>query len=203
VSEEAAGGAWSSKNTQWVLDQASAVFHWFRRKFQKPVSQEDQKTQVETSEPGILIIGPAGTGKTTLAKLLSGQFNAWLFGDAWKYEESIGEETFKLFDAPNVEIVVPPGQKYRQDVSWAEVRSDITNGRYSGIILMTAFGYHTPTVAYKRHPLYADNISQFRTDYTRACLSDELAVLQFLLPAIESAAGRTWLLTLVGRATAL
>jgi len=45
---------------------------------------------------GILIIGPGGTGKSTFAKLLSGQLLPWVFGDSWKYDESIAEETFSL-----------------------------------------------------------------------------------------------------------
>ncbi len=122
------------------LKEGWRLIEWFRKKFAgaKP-AEPGQPTE---PSPGILIIGPGGTGKTTLAKLLSGQMGGWVFGDAWKYAESYTEEHYTLVDDPGVEIVVPPGQDSRRK-SWADVRADITAGRYSGVIVVAAFGRHT------------------------------------------------------------
>src|SRR4051794_32492446 len=69
-------------------------------------------------KPGVLVLGPGGVGKSTLGKILSGKFDL-LFDVPGSYDESLDLETYALKDAPDVEIVVPPGQPHRRESTWA------------------------------------------------------------------------------------
>src|SRR6266540_6439395 len=93
---------WSNRTT--ILGYLKQVREWFR------------------SDPGrgILIIGPGGAGKTTLAGVLSGNFD-WLLSEPWMYDESYGVDEFTLKDDPKTNIVVLPGQSVRRETMWPEV----------------------------------------------------------------------------------
>jgi hypothetical protein len=176
------------------LQEGWKIFEWFRKKFTAP----KPTTPDQPGEPtkGILIIGPGGTGKTTLAKLLSGQLNAWVFGDAWKYAESYAQEHYALIAEPGIELVVPAGQEYRQSIS--EARADIVGGRYSGVIVVGAFGHHNESgLGYKSHALYQGNKERFLEAFLAAKVEEERKVIELLRPALEDAPGKLWLLTVV------
>jgi hypothetical protein len=94
---------WRALNWAWdkrdeILDYLGKIRSWFR----------------SDSERGILIIGSGGVGKSTLARILSGDFD-WLLDEPWRYDESLGIEEFALKDDPKTNIVVPPGQKNRHE----------------------------------------------------------------------------------------
>lgn len=122
--------------------------------------------------------------------------NAWVFGDAWKYAERYAEEHYVLSGDPGVEIVVPAGQVYRQSIS--EVRADLVAGRYSGVILVAAFGHHNEGgLGFNSHALYQGNKERFLEAFRAAKLAEERKVIDLLRPALEDAPGKLWLLTVV------
>jgi hypothetical protein len=150
---------------------------------------------------GVLILGPGGTGKTTLARLLSGELS-WLDDAPGAFEESNDIERFSLTDDPDVEVVVAPGQEYRREATWPGLHHQVASGLFRGIILMNAFGYHSfSTPSMKNHRLWptTKTVAKFRRALIADRQADELRVLKELVPHISLCKRKLWLLTVVAK----
>lgn len=174
---------WAWNNRREILGYLKRVREWFR----------------SGAGRGILIIGPGGVGKTTLAALLSGKFD-WLLSEPWRYDESFGVEEYALKDDSKTAIAVPPGQTARRETMWAEVERSLAAGGYRGVIVVNANGYHTlPPQSYKAHALYKGNKEAFLAAYLKACRDDEVAVLSRVAAAAGSGPGKMWFLSVVAK----
>ena len=168
------------------------VWDWF-------LGRNNAELDAEKPKRGILILGPGGTGKTTLARLLSGQLD-WLDDEPGRYRESVDLEYFSLSDDSDVEVVVAPGQAYRRPSTWPELLTQVAGGAFRGVIVMNAYGYHTfSTPSYKNHQLYSGSKPEFLKLYFADRRADELRVLRQLVPHLAVCSQKVWLLSAVSK----
>lgn len=173
-------GQWAWDNRAGVKPVLAAFRRWLRRS-------------------KILIIGPGGTGKSTLARMLSGEYD-WLLDSPWRYDESVRVDRFKLKADPAAEIVVIPGQHHRRRTSWAGVGQDLAKGTYHGVVLVSAYGYHSlAESSYKSHALYEPerDKDKFWQKFTDANRRDEVECLKQLVPFMKDCPRKLWLVSLV------
>ena len=131
--------------------------------------------------------------------MLSGGFD-WLLDSPWQYDESIKVDRFALKADPAAEIVIMPGQQHRRRTSWEGVGQDIASGAFQGILLVSAFGYHSLSdSSYKLHRLYdpGNDKDTFWRKYLDANRADEIACLKQLAPFIKECPRKLWLLSMV------
>jgi hypothetical protein len=176
---------WS--NRDWILARLKELREWFR---------SGRGTE---AAPGILILGPGGAGKTTLARLLSEEDPGPLLQLPGEYEESIGVESCALRDAPGGEIVVPPGQVQRREATWADLHADLASGKFRGVVMLAAYGHNSFMLSYRQHRLYDNNKDKFLEDYCTEQRGEELAILRQLAPHLTASRGKLWMLTLVAK----
>ncbi len=173
---------WAWDNRKEILPRLKDLYGWFRSK-----------------DSGILILGEGGTGKSTLGRILAGEFD-WLLDAPGRYEQDIGVRRYTLEGSPKVEIVVLPGQERYRAVTWDDLLKDVTGGKYRGIILLGAYGYHSfGEVSYKEHKLHRDTKKQFLEAYLPDRRAEEIKVLERLASPLRLLHGKCWLLTVVAK----
>lgn len=173
---------WGKKNE--AIQRVSAI--------RRSLSPRIKGGKVESTR--LLIIGPPGVGKTTIGQMLSGAFDDAL-DIPGAYQESLGVESYTLRNVPRVEATVPPGQPHRR-YYWDDVKAKIVSGEFDGIILLSSFGFHSIGEFYQLSPKGPSD-PEFLGNYLARCQSDEIAVLDELMPFLSAAKNKCWLLHLV------
>ena len=183
---------WAWDKRSQILGLLAELRDWFR----------GGKKDAKAEKPGILILGAGGTGKSTLGRILSGDFDL-LLDPPGEYKESISTEEYELQGEPKAEILVLPGQSHRRDATWPELLADLTAGKFRGIILINAYGYHTIGEArYQDTPIFKEKAkgkgkAGFLAAYIEDRCAEELAILRRVADAIRPVAGRVWMLSLI------
>jgi hypothetical protein len=188
----------SRADREWFWDRRDEIIRRLSE-FYAWVRGSGSPAGSEASKPGLLIIGPGGVGKSTLARLLTGQFE-WLVDATGRYEESASVERYRLTDDPAVELVVPPGQVHRRESTWREVESGLAAGRYSGLVYVVADGHHSLATPYRLHTLYTGGgRERFLEAYLTDRRTEELRILRRLRPFVTAHPGKLWMLTVVAK----
>lgn len=171
-----------------VIEISEKLFPTFKRIFDL----------LKNGELKIAIFGAGGTGKSTLGKLLSGEFE--LSGLLQTYQESISIEQYKLESNKIGSVIVAPGQKRRED-TWDDLLRTLVGGKIKLIIHVVSWGYHSfGEFSYTQHRLYQSGMTleEFLREYAAVCRNRELDVLRRIEPHFSIADQRkTIVITLV------
>lgn len=158
------------------------------------------KTWFKATTPRkVLIIGPGGVGKTTLAQLFSLPPDKTSAPNG-QYTESISVETSTLGNAPKVQVVVLPGQAHRIDATWKTILDELKDGRFRGVIFLLAYGHHAlGDISYMNHRLYnkRKGLDDFVAKYLAECRNEEMRILKLLCNEIRQCKQPVWFMTLV------
>ena len=178
--KEAIKELWQNKGQLWAKISA-----WF--------SKEDDPRK-------ILIIGPGGVGKTTLACFLAGAPDPSSTQFVTEYIESINVESYDIDGEPKGQLVVLPGQPERMDATWPQLLDAVKAGEFRGIVLVLAYGHHSiGDFSYKNHKLYSkeEGLEGFVEKYLEFCRKDEERILEKLCDSIRQCESQIWLISLV------
>jgi hypothetical protein len=153
---------------------------------------------LKDEELKIAIFGAGGTGKSTLGKVLSGEFD--LNSLLQPYQESISTEQYKLDSNVVGTVIVAPGQ-IRREYTWEDLFKTMAGGKFNLIIHTVSWGYHSfGEIGYAQHKLYQNGMTsnQFMDVYAEECRIRELDVLNKISPYLSIAdRQKTVLITLV------
>ncbi len=142
--------------------------------------------------------GPGGVGKTTLAKLLSGEFS--LESVPSDYDLSLEMEDHGLEGRNFVSVYVPPGQESKRAYHWDELYRQMQVSNRYAVINIVSWGYHSlANIEWHKHALYRKGMSE--SEFMSLFLQDrrqvEISVLQELLPHLKATPKKLRMLTLV------
>jgi hypothetical protein len=177
-----------------LLDGIEALIH-----FQRQIEESTLKIRhwIRYGKERIVVLGSGGAGKTTLAKILSGETPS--AGD--DYKESINTEAFSYQGRLFGSLIVAPGQRRRREEHWPRLRQQIAEGQISGIIFVTAAGYNSlRAIEPDEHELFTSKMSmnQFMKKYCEANIKIDVEILRNeLIQCVSDAPRRIWFVTLV------
>jgi hypothetical protein len=182
------GWAWEKRDQ--IRAYLSELRDWWR----------GDETAAQKERPGILFLGAGGAGKSTLGRIISDEYNL-LLDPPGEYQESISVEEYRLGDDPDTEILVPPGQSHRRDSTWNELLAGVTKGKYRGIVLINAYGYHTlGQISYRETKSYKRSGEDgFLESYLTDRRTEEVSVLSRIADAIRLTHDRVWMLSLISK----
>jgi GTPase SAR1 family protein len=131
----------------------------------------------------IVICGAAGTGKSTLGKLLSGEFDREDILQS--YQISLRTEELELDSKTPSSILVLPGQS----TFWNEALRKIANNQVNLIINIVAYGYQSGLTDYQNLPSYQQGATpeEFLEAYTKDKRRLEIDLLDQLIPHLKVA----------------
>ena len=177
---------WAWENRAEIEKKLAKLWSWYHK-------------ELETGDgrgPSILVIGAGGVGKTTLGNLLAGQFDL-LTPPPEEYRESLNVETVAL-DSGEAEVAVLPGQDHRRGATWAELLGRLSAGEFRGVVLVSAFGYHSlGDISYKNHPFYERDKQGFLETYLANRRAEELSILRRMTTHAPASGRRLWFLSLI------
>jgi hypothetical protein len=135
----------------------------------------------------IVICGAAGTGKSTLGKLLSGEF--YREDILQSYQISLRTEELELDSKTPSSILVLPGQS----TFWNEALRKIANNQINLIINVVSYGYHSiGQTDYQNFPSYRSGATpkEFFDAYVKDKRKLEIDLLEQLIPHLSLASNR-------------
>lgn len=150
----------------------------------------------------ILVLGSGGVGKSTFAKIINGHQRD-ILDEFGVYTESLDTEFLAVDGHDWAEVEVVPGQERRLKAYWDRIRAGIREGKYEGIILVSAYGYHSLGLLsdYKQHRLFVQGNSkpQWLEKYLQDQRDAEKTRLSDLIKPIQENQSRFWFLHYVGK----
>lgn len=149
----------------------------------------------------VLVLGPGGTGKTSLGNFLSGK-NTSILDPPGTYVTTLDFEDFDVESLEEATLEVAPGQNHRIEASWTHIERGIRSGTYDGMIFVTSYGYHSiGDVDYKSNPAYVsgNKTLQFLRKYIDQRQKIEIDLLNKVADCLKANNNRFWVLVFVGK----
>jgi hypothetical protein len=144
--------------------------------------------------------GPGGVGKTTFAKLLSGEYSLETVPP--DYDLSLELEDHGVEGRHFVSVYVPPGQAIKRAYHWDDLYVQMQKAERYAIVNMVSWGYHSlAKIELPRHRLYRPGMSEneFMSLYLPESRDEEISVLKEILPHLKATPRKLRMLTLVAK----